>query len=363
MKVTKTIFKWHHWSGLIVGLFVLLMSLTGSLLVFSEEWEHLEQVPSITTRTGTPNFDASFGAVQQQYPGWEIRLYHLPQKDQALAYELRQKEVRKKVYVHPVSGKIVAVNENANTSFQRTLLLLHYTLLWGTKGKITVFIIGVLFLISLITGLIVYRHALVKVFTFKLRLNQKTRRAFYSSLHRIVGVWSLLFNLLIVLTGLWLSGQIALTAIKTPANAPVAATAEKPIHSIDAIVSKLKTEQPQFQIHLIRIRAGSNAVGVSGRLLSDPKVYGNYYSGFVFDGPTADVTSSFFMKDMPWNQRLSRMAAPLHFGTYGGMLLKIVYCLLGLTPALLSITGFLLWQKRYKSSGKTGKKKPALQHA
>lgn len=361
MKWSKHIFNWHHWCGLIVGLFLLLMSTTGALLVFAHEWESLEYVPPIQVVQGKPSFDASFHKVQQAYPDWEIRLYHLPKIDEALIYELRQKEKSKKVYVHPVSGQVVGVNENANSSFQRSLLLLHYTLFAGTKGKIIIFFVGVLFLVTLISGLIVYRHSLLKVFTFKVRFNRQTTRATYSSLHRIVGVWSMLFNLLIVCTGLWLSGQIALTAIKAPAKGKTNILATAPVQSIDAIVAKLSAEQPHFEIHLVRIRPGSNVVGVTGRLLSDPKVYGDYYSGFTFDGATAQMLSSYFMQQMSFSQRLAKMAAPLHFGTYGGIALKIVYCLLGLTPALLSISGFVLWRKRGWLKRATKKEARALQ--
>lgn len=362
MKWNKHLFRWHHWCGLIVGLFLLLMSITGSLLVFAHEWEALEYVPPIQVTQGTPSFDASFSNVQAANPGWEIRLYHLPKADEALIYELRQQEKSKKIYVHPVSGQVVGVNENANSSFQRSLLLLHYTLFAGTAGKITVFFIGVLFLITLITGLVVYRRSLLKVLTLKIRFNWQTARASYSSLHRIVGVWSLLFNLLIVATGLWLSGQISLNALKAPkGKADVSAAA--PISSIDAVVQKLAAEQPQFEIHLIRVRPGSNVVGVSGRLLKDPKVYGDYYSGFTFNGDNSEMLSSYFMQQMTFGQRLARMAAPLHFGTYGGLALKIVYCLLGLTPALLSISGFVLWRKRGKSIQEIKKDKRLLQEA
>ena len=360
MKWSKNLFKWHHWCGLIVGLFLLLMSLTGSLLVFSEEWESLEQMPAIKVQPGSASFDASFSKVQQQFPDWEIRMYHLPQAEETLVYELRQKEKSQKVYVHPVTGEVVGINENANASFQRSLLLLHYTLFAGTKGKITVFLIGVLFLITLITGLVIYRQALLKTLLFKVRLNRHTTRSFYSSLHRLVGVWSLLFNLLMVTTGLWISGQIALTAIKSP-KGPAKVLAAAPVNSIDAIVKKLAKEQPQFEIHLIRIRPGSNVVGVTGRLLNDPKVYGNYYSGFTFDGATTEMLSSYFMQQMPFSQRLAKMAVPLHFGNYGGLPLKIFYCLLGLTPALLSISGFVLWRKRGRKKTVVLKQKRVLQ--
>lgn len=357
MKATKYIFAWHHWCGLIVGVFLLMMSITGSMLVFSDELETLEErdIPSVQTIKGSPSFDASFPSVQQAYPGWEIRLYHLPKADEALVYELRQKENRKKVYVHPVSGKIMGSNENANNSVQRRLLLLHYTIFAGTTGKIVVFGTGVLFLITLITGLIVYRKSLIKVLTFKVRFNRKTTRSFYSSLHRIIGIWSLLFNLLMVTTGLWLSGQVVLNALKSSA-ATVKKKDTPPIQSVDGIVRKLSKEYSNFEIHLIRIRPGGNAVQVSGRLPDDPRYYGKYYSSFTINGSTLEIEKSGFMKNMSAGERLSKMSGPLHFGNYGGFLLKIVYCLFGFAPAFLSISGFILWRKRKKAKATIKKK-------
>lgn len=347
MKLTKHIFRWHHWCGLIVGLFLLLMSITGSMLAFSEEMESYEEryIPAVSAKRGNANFDASFFKISNTFPDWEIRLYHLPVQGKTLIYELRKKEKSRKIYVDPVTGEIIGENKNANRSFQRQLLLLHYTLFAGTAGKIVVFVIGTLFLITLLTGTIVYRKSLVKVFAFRIRFNNKSPRAFYSSLHRIVGVWSLIFNLLIVVTGLWLSGQIALTAIKSTGAKSVQAI-QKKIVSIDAAIARIRSEYPAFEIHLVRVRPASTTIQVSGRLSDDPSYYGNYYSGFTIDGSSSEILTSKFMKALPAGTRLSSMAGPLHFGNYGGTGLKIIYALLGLTPALLSISGFVLWRKR-----------------
>jgi uncharacterized iron-regulated membrane protein len=354
-KLTKYIFRWHHWCGLIVGIFLLMMSITGSMLVFSEEWELLEERQlNIATATGEPGFDSSIGKIQSRYPGWEIRMYHLPEKEKALVYELRQKENRIQVWADPVNGNILAVNEKANKAFHRQLLLLHYTLFSGTTGKIIVFFTGLLFLVTLITGLIVYRKSIVRALLFRVRFNRRTKRSYYSSLHRILGVWTLIFNLLIVLTGLWLAGQVALTAIKsTPANTAKQTSAT--MSSLDEMVKKTGQEFPDFEIHLIRIRPGNTNVQFSGRLLSDPGYYGSFYSGFTIDGTNGKIISGTFMKDLPLQNKLSKMAGPLHFGNYGGMAVKIIYCILGLAPGFLAISGFILWRKRQPSRSKKDK--------
>jgi uncharacterized iron-regulated membrane protein len=348
MKATKYIFRWHHWSGLIVGVLLFMMSITGSILTFSEELEALEDrsYAKVQIGPGMPSFDASFHTIRHKYPDWEIRLHDLPGKGKTLVYDLRKQEQSKKVYADPVTGEIIGVNQNANNSFPRQLLLLHSTLLSGTTGTIIVFITGLLFLISLFTGLIVYRRALVKVFTFRTKFHRKTISSLYSSLHRIIGVWSVLFNLVIVVTGLWLSGQMALEAIKTPVTKVGAVRSISAIQSIDEAIRRIAGKYPDFEIHLLRIRPGSNMIQVLGRSTSDPVFYGNLYSGFTIDGAKLEILSSYFMKDMSAKKKLSNIAGPLHFGKYGGIPLKIIYCLLGFTPAILSISGFVLWRKR-----------------
>jgi uncharacterized iron-regulated membrane protein len=45
----------------------------------------------------------------------------------------------------------------------------------------------------------------------------------------------------------------------------------------------------------------------------------------------------------------------LHMAKYGGAGIKIIYGLFGLSSALLSITGFIMWLRRKKNSRKNGK--------
>ncbi|MEH2423610.1 MAG: PepSY-associated TM helix domain-containing protein [Nostoc sp.] len=37
---------------------------------------------------------------------------------------------------------------------------------------------------------------------------------------------------------------------------------------------------------------------------------------------------------------------PLHYGTFGGLPTRILYVFVGLTPLILFITGFVMWQYR-----------------
>jgi uncharacterized iron-regulated membrane protein len=350
LKCNQRIFSWHQWCGLAVGLFLLFMSISGAILVFTDEWEESADARwvKVDNPSGTFSYDASLPRVRSQYPGWEIRAYGQPAANAALIYELRKGELRKRVFAHPQSGELLHVSGQAR--WYQQLLLFHYTLFSGTSGKITVFFIGVLFLISLITGLYVYRKSIVRVLLFRVRLNLKNKRSYNSSLHRIVGVWSLLFNLLIVTAGLTLAGQISLGALN--GTKPAKAAASSTINSVDALRTSLLQANKDFEIHLLRIRPSGNTVQFSGHYTNDPFYYGKYYSYFILNGETGAVENKVVLREQPLSKRLLAHSGPLHFGNWGGVVVKILYCLFGLTPALLSITGFVIWMR----SGK--KKKP-----
>lgn len=346
VKTGKRIFSWHHWCGLIVGVFLLIMSISGAILVFSDEIEATYESPwkEVASPAGGLGYDASFETVRSHHQGWEIRIYGQPAPGEAIVYDLRKGAAMKKVFAHPATGTIIHETENVQRQLHRQLLTLHYTLFSGTPGKIIVFVIGILFFITLVTGMYLYRKAILKVLSFKVHINRKTDRSFYSSLHRVVGVWALIFNLLIVVTGLFISGNIIFTALKkTPVKKPEINAA--PV-SVDKLKARLRREHPDFTVHLVRVAAGSNTVQFSGAFTDDPFYYGKYYSRFFFDGTSGELQKKEWMRNLGAFKRWQSMTGPLHFGNYGGLPVKILYCVFGLMPGVLSISGFLIWRSR-----------------
>lgn len=325
------------------------MSISGALLVFSDEIETAYESNwiAVNNPSGAFSYDASFSRIQKSYPGWEIRLYEQPRINEALVYDLRKGTAMKKIFVHPINGSILHISDKVQNQLHRRILSLHYTLFAGTAGKTAVFFIGILFLVSLVTGIYIYRKAIVKVLLFRVRVHRKTGRSLNSSLHRIIGVWTLLFNLLIVITGLFISGNIALAALKktTPAKTNAAVITS----SIDKIKNEINRQYPSFKIHLLRVSANSNTVQLSGNFEDDPVYYGKYYSRFYFDGINGQLQKKEWMREQSALKKWQSIVTPLHFGNYGGLLLKFLYCLFGLMPGLLSISGFIIWRKRNKS--------------
>lgn len=351
MRITRYIYNWHQYCGLLIGIFLLSMSLSGSLLVFTDEMKSAqeEKFIKVANANSTYNYNASFKNIKKVYPGWEALTYEQPAQNEAIVYLLRKSGKEKKVFAHPTNGKILHVDDGAENQFHRQLIQWHYSFFAGTPGKVTVFMVGCLFLISLITGFFVYRKSILKVLTFRVKLNRNSKKAFYSSAHRIVGVWSLAFTTLIVFTGLFMSWKVTSKAFKsTPQSKAVAAENV----SIDKAAALVESKYPNFEPHLIMVGGDYSNIKLLGRYKDDPFYYGKFYSNFTVNASSLQIEKKQVLAEMPLFDKLQSISSPLHFGNYGGMPIKIIYCLLGLTPGILSVTGFFLWlRKRKKNTG------------
>ena len=346
-KRTKRTFSLHHWCGLIAGIFLLAISVSGALLVFHDDIDRTfyAKYYSVSQPANSLNLDSSFEKVRLPNPGWEVRIPELPTHPHAaLKYELRQKMLRKWIFAHPETGEILHVFDRADNRVTQLMLELHYTLFAGIFGKIVVLLCGLAFLMLTVTGFILYRKSLLKVITFRQQISLKNRRTFYSSLHRVIGVWSLVFNLLMGITGTWLAYGVVENALKKKNTA--IETPAIPI-SIDGVLAKVKKENPEFEVTYLRFPAKADGtLNLLGRHQTDPAVFGNLYSSVQVNYTSGEIEKTELLKEKSWNAQLSKILHVLHFGDFAGLWVKILYSFFGIMPGILAVSGFVIWYFR-----------------
>jgi len=335
----------HSWLGLISGLFILFMGVTGSILVFHKEIDYQSEKKYLfVNNEGKINIDKAITTVQNKYKNWDTRITSFNTKNEAIIFDLRKDNntKRKKLFIHPTNGKIIK-DIDANTHFTRWVLKLHYSLHSKTIGKIIILIIGVLFFLSLITGLIIYRKSIVKVLFFKVKLKRKNRRSFLSSIHRIIGVWSLLLNFLLVITGILMSYSIAVNAFKNPKE-----ISHSTINiSIDQTLKNINANHPTFYPEYIKLPTQENLpITISGNFNNDFFLWSKYYNRIIIDNKKGKEIAIIKNRNSSISNKFNSMIHNLHFGNYGGILIKILYCFIGLSAPALSITGFCIWYYR-----------------
>jgi uncharacterized iron-regulated membrane protein len=343
----KNVYKIHQWSGLIAGIFIFVMGLSGAVLVFHEELEALEHRSRWQVNNQAPvRIDPAYQNLTRRYPHWEVRLQRFStDPTQTLIFSLRRPDQRLMVFAHPANGRLLAVRDGQKT-ITFWLLHLHYAFHAGLAGQILVLGTGVLFLLSLLTGVIIYRKAIGQMLLFRAPFKRKNRRAWASSLHRFVGVWALVLNLLMVASGLVISYGIVSNGLKAAGPAPAPALSPPLGFSIDEALKTLRLHYPDFEPTYMRFpKTDDQPLTVNGNVAEQAFYYSQYYNAATFDRTTGQFQAMKLNTDP-----VDSLVHAVHFVEFGNWLVKVLFCFGGLSAPLLSITGFLLWQWKKKKT-------------
>jgi uncharacterized iron-regulated membrane protein len=342
----KKSYKIHKWAGLISALFLLLIGLSGAILVFNKEIDEIQfpELYSIDNPNRTIELDAAILLIEKKYPFNKVRVKQFTDPHQAIAFEIRDKVNRRMVYIHPVTSKIL-LNVDADSIISRWLLKLHYTLHAGEIGKFVVFLVGLLFVLSIITGFVVYKKSILKVILFKEKFRTKNVVTFSSSLHRIVGVWSLLFNFILGFTGLLISLTIVVSGLKPKKNN--LNELHKSKNSVKVLLNSITLKYPNYTPSFLILPTKPNTkLKVFGKVEDDFALYSIFGNQIEVDIISKKIVSAEFNTTIGFGKRFYGIVLSTHFGEFGGMFIKILYFFIGLTPPLLSITGFILWKRK-----------------
>ena len=357
--ITKWAFRWHGWLGLSSGLFFLILGITGSLLLFRHDLDRALN-PDIYHRPDSGlmiSADSAYRIVAEASPGFEkIVLHDFPLSSEE-PYEFMLYRKTKSPYNNHLSFAFVDSHrgiilrqgnyEDLGGSFIRWIYAMHYSFLLGRIGQAICAIVGILLLLTIVSGLVVYRKYIRKVILFQVPLYKQGRRL-YSSLHRVMGVWSALINIVLLITGVWMNIPVfqPLFSDHQTMEQKRASFTAKP--NLDKLLDYCKVAAPGFEPIAINIpKDDKSPILVRGHLSSTTFfLFGGKASNFAFDPVHATFMEQFDIEKADFSKKISWAIYQLHIGGFGGYLVKFIYALIGLTPALLALTGTYLWYKR-----------------
>lgn len=345
----KNLLKIHKWLGLLAGIVILLMGLTGSLIVFDDEIEDFihRDVINQPDSSEPVSVDKAYDSIVDVHPNWHVRFKFIPEKaNRTIEAEIRRPDARRFLYVDPATGEILR-DLDSNDTFSYWMLKLHYQLHSGFAGELILLIAGFMFISSLITGFWFYRKATWRVLTFKVCPRFRNLQSGSSELHRSVGVWALVFNLITAGTGTFILLTIVLSHVKNsgePAPMPDPPAIEV---SIDHIMEKARQTYPGFDPSYISMPSEEGrSITLYGHMDTDLPIHYMFSNYVRYNPQTGEESGTFFIKDQPITTHLYSFTYPLHFGDWGGIFIKILYSFFGIAPAILSITGFIIWRQR-----------------
>lgn len=360
VRIKRSLFKIHSWLGLGTGIFLILLGLSGSILVFRTELDSflnqdLLRVTPLQNGLPTDALTRCYNSIVDRYPNLDGIAWLNPDALPTEAYDFRIyfNDTRLMTYdlalitFDPYSGTIL--REGAASSFTPSLIewlfQFHFSFQLGMPGAALTAVFGITMLLSLLTGIVVYKKMIWKVITFQIRINRKNWRTISSDLHRIVGVWSLLLNAVIFFTGFWMN-LFAFKA-KTWQNEMIA-TKPNTVMSVaaDQLYSKARQLAPDLEPTYVYLPTQPvRKFEVRGYEKGQWKLWG-IGDAIRIDQQTGELVQVVKLSEKSLGERIEATFLPLHIGNYGGVIVKIIYVVIGLTPGLLAITGFLLWWRR-----------------
>jgi uncharacterized iron-regulated membrane protein len=204
----RALFQVHLWSGVVLGLYILMMSVTGSVLVYSNELYRAATPEPIISKGPGPRLtdDQLAEAATHVYLGYGVvRITRARNLDQAVDVSLRRGDEIKHRQFDPRSGSDLGDSVPIAIWLVSKLLDLHDNLLAGPTGR-RVNGIGALALLAIaMTGLAIWWPG-IKTWRRSLTLHRGVgwkRFTWYS--HSMIGFWSLGFMLVFGVSGVYLS--------------------------------------------------------------------------------------------------------------------------------------------------------------
>ncbi|WP_114950731.1 PepSY-associated TM helix domain-containing protein [Sphingosinicella terrae] len=349
----------HAAMGLLAGALLYLVCLSGTILVFYEEWQRFEQIDAPEMTSIDPDavqrgVEAVLASERGKPPTTHLYV-HLP------VPELPRTTITTDTQaVHlDAAGRMIVPEQNHWSEF---LYALHYTLnLPALVGITIVGALGMLMIALAVTGLIAHPRIFRDAFKLRTRHSEGIALADW---HNRLSVWTLPFSLAIALTGAviglatvggyavaarYYGGDIEVLYATVFGDEPEHDAARAPIPDVAAALRFMDARLPGVDVTYVVLHdpgtAGQHVQLVGGH----PRrlIFGEYYAfdregGFRGTAGIADGTLG---------QQAAASNYNLHFGNYGGLPVKIAYFLLGLAVTVVSATGVHIWLGKRRRRG------------
>lgn len=386
--ITKKVTGWLHlWLGLVSGIILLTVTLSGTIFVFCDEIidfcggsAKYVEVP-VHEKKMTP--EALLAQFSQQVPdrrafyfdtykesnrSFRVASEAKPPKDKAPKKTEKPKGrgprgVFAYHYLDPYTGKVLGSTKSYE--FFYVVAHIHAQLLAGKFGKTVVGIASIIFFSQLIGGLILWWpkkwNKTTKTAAFKIKSGAKWRRKNYD-LHNVLGFHALLPALFLTITGLIMAYEVLanltqntfggipdphdITEKYEPKFDP-----EKSALTFSDYVNKNFKEYPEANQIRMSIPRNDSSTVYHVRI-ADFIGLKSMIKGKGIETNKYTAQEIIYPKEVQMHEVIEDMNFDLHVGYWGGMFGKIFTFVVGIICTSLPITGFLIWWGRHKKTSK-----------
>lgn len=370
---TINIKRWlfiHRWTSLICTIFLLILCLTGLPLIFGEEidgWQNphpaYKEVPAGTQMT---NLDGIVDTTRRRYPGEIISYLFIDDEEPQIVANLSTSWTEA---IKPNSDSSHFIRFDARTAevledggakaagkmtFIGFMLELHKSMFAGLPGELFMGLMGLLFVLAIVSGVVLYRPFMKKLDFGTIR-KQRSNRLKWLDLHNLLGIVTLAWTAVVGITGVFnelstpLFGLWQMTDVKAMLEPYRSKPVPRPeeFHSVQAAYEVAKTALPGMTVTSL-VFPGSPYGSPQHYLLwakGNTPLKSRLFSPVLVDARSGKLTA---VVKMPGYLRALEISRPLHFGDYGGLPLKIIWAVFDLITIIILISGIYLWWARRK---------------
>ncbi|WP_312083649.1 PepSY-associated TM helix domain-containing protein [Epilithonimonas hominis] len=365
----------HKWLGIVSGLVVFIVSITGAMFTFQDEIKDaLYDYRKVEVQEKSFLQPSEiYTSVQSKHKDLQVKRIMYFSKDRSSVIMLADdKKNYFMLYINPYTGKELHLENFKNDAFI-VIQYIHTTLLLGKIGKEIVAISTIIFIILLITGLVLWwpNKKNQRKGAFNIKWGAKWKRVNYD-LHNVLGFYTFAIVLIICLTGLSFSYPALRNTYQNIVNFGQTNDKESKKNMIDPPIDKkidafgnldkayhyAKSKSPKAAMYWIYL-AESEKNPLSIRAYHESLQY--YAMDFYqFENTSEGKPDQLMYSDLSAGKKLSTAMYDIHTGLILGLFGKIIAFIISLIAASLPITGILIWLNKGKKKEKKHHRKNKL---
>lgn len=356
----------HSALGLLFAAAIYVLCLSGTLAVFANElrfWERPDGpvVGQITPAALDQAVRAGYERARKLNAAGDLFVRAPgPDSPRVMVQLTDPKTGVDETWLTDAQGRLVT---SLRTPWHDFLIGLHYQLLVpGLWGRILVGIIGVFTLSLMISGVLAHPRIFKDAFTLRWGGSKHLQEA---DIHNRLSVWGLPFHLVIAFTGAALGLAAIIVTLLTNAahgeNAPRAFEAlygpgpsedRRPmsIPDMQPIFAGILDKHPDATLETVIVQqmaTHGQLIHVTTRRPSQLNESERHF----FDGTGKWLRTAGY-DDGPAGLQWTGAMTALHYGSFGGWLMKFAYLILGAALTFITVTGVTIWLARWNTKGR-----------
>lgn len=359
-KTVRTWYKVHKWSSLISTAFLLLLCVTGLPLIFHHELEHLlgdaAEPPETVSAGSNATLDQLVDHGKAKYPNMFLQ-YMVWDPDEpnvvSLSYAPDATAFVERVVNFDIRTAAILNEPKIQEGFMYIMFRLHTDMFAGLGGKLFLGIMGILFVVAVVSGVVVY-GPFTRNLDFGTVRKDKGTRVKWFDLHNLLGIATVTWACVVGLTGVvntwadlvvkyWQFDQLGAMVAPYKGKPPLAK-----LSSVDQALEVAKQKAADKD---------AGFIAFPGTVLSSPHHYAVFmrgkepltsrlYTPVLVDAGTGKFTD---YRTLPWYLTAFLLSQPLHFGDYGGIALKAIWAGFDIVTIVVLASGLYLWLKRRRA--------------